>query len=154
MQLAFNHNQRTLEFGLQMADTLRAGVQVLAETQADCMKALVGSRSLFRNAHVPQLPSPPIEKIEEPPYDEDEDEDDDASKDWLQQLQPVVGVVVQQIMGDHESSELAGANSDAKREGADRRRARLATGRKAQGVRARRTAAHTRGAREVSASQT
>jgi|GEM_PF-5147363 len=98
MQLAFNHNQRTLEFGLQMADTLRAGVQVLAETQADCMKALVGSRSLFRNAHVPQLPSPPIEKIEEPPYDEDEDEDDDASKDWLQQLQPVVGVVVQQII--------------------------------------------------------
>ncbi len=50
MQLSFQHNQRTLELGLQMADTLRAGVQVLAETQADCMKALVGSRHWFRNA--------------------------------------------------------------------------------------------------------
>jgi hypothetical protein len=98
MQLAFQHNQRTLELGLQMADTLRAGVQVLAETQADCMKALVGSRSLFRNANVPQLPSPPIEAtVETHRHDEDDDEDDD-SPDWVQQLQPVVAVVVQQII--------------------------------------------------------
>lgn len=99
MQLSFQHNQRTLELGLQMADTLRAGVQVLAETQADCMKALVGSRHVFRNAGVPQLPAPMAERpAETRPDDEDEDDDDDAPNDWLQQLQPVVAVVVQQII--------------------------------------------------------
>lgn len=34
-QLAFQHNQRTLEASLRMADTLRDGIQTLAETQAD-----------------------------------------------------------------------------------------------------------------------
>jgi hypothetical protein len=33
-QLVFQHNQRTLEAGLRMADTLREGIQTLADTQA------------------------------------------------------------------------------------------------------------------------
>ena len=42
-QLAFQHNQRTLEAGLRMADTLREGIQSLAETQADWIKSFIGS---------------------------------------------------------------------------------------------------------------
>jgi hypothetical protein len=64
-QLAFQHNQRTLEAGLRMADTLREGIQSLAETQADWIKSLVGSRGFFRNSAPPQvaaLPEPaPVE---------------------------------------------------------------------------------------------
>lgn len=99
MQLAFQHNQRTLELGLQMADTLRAGVQVLAETQADCMKSLVGSRGFFRNAGVPQLPAPPEKtEVSEPDEEDDDDDDDDEPNAWVQQLQPVIAIVVQQVV--------------------------------------------------------
>lgn len=62
-QLAFLHNQRTLEAGLRMADTLREGTQALAKTQADWIKSLVTSRGFgFRNSAMPQLtaiPAPP-----------------------------------------------------------------------------------------------
>lgn len=69
-QLAFQHNQRTLEAGLRMADTLREGIQSLAETQADWIKSLVASRGFFRNGAMPQLaalPAPvqPEEETEE-----------------------------------------------------------------------------------------
>jgi hypothetical protein len=70
-QLAFQHNQRTLEAGLRMADTLREGIQALAETQADWIKSLVASRSYFRNsAAMPQLAALPA------PTEREEDDDD------------------------------------------------------------------------------
>lgn len=73
-QLAFQHNQRTLEAGLRMADTLREGIQSLAETQADWIKSFVGSRAFLRNSAAPQLaafPEPRAEDDEE--YEEEED---------------------------------------------------------------------------------
>jgi len=56
MQMAFIHNQRTLEIGLRMAETLRDGVQVLANAQADWIKSVSSARGFFRNAG--PLPAP------------------------------------------------------------------------------------------------
>lgn len=74
-QLAFQHNQRTLEAGLRMADTLREGIQSLAETQADWIKSLVGSRGFFRNSATPQLAALPAPVQAEDDTDEEEEEE-------------------------------------------------------------------------------
>jgi len=76
-QLAFQHNQRTLEAGLRMADTLREGIQALAETQADWIKSLVGSRGYFRNGAMPQLA--PLPAPTEPEEDDEEDEQEEPA---------------------------------------------------------------------------
>lgn len=70
-QLAFQHNQRTLEAGLRMADTLREGIQTLAETQADWIKSLIASRGFLRNSAMPQLAALP-----EPTREHDEEDDE------------------------------------------------------------------------------
>lgn len=75
-QLAFQHNQRTLEAGLRMADTLREGIQSLAETQADWIKSLVGSRGFFRNSAVPQLAALPAPAQTEHDTEEEEEGDE------------------------------------------------------------------------------
>jgi hypothetical protein len=49
-QLAFQHNERTLEMGLRMAETLRDGVQALASSQADWIKSLASARGFFRGS--------------------------------------------------------------------------------------------------------
>lgn len=74
-QLAFQHNQRTLEAGLRMADTLREGIQSLAETQADWIKSLVGSRGFFRNSAAPQLAALPAPAQTEEDTDEEEEDE-------------------------------------------------------------------------------
>src|SRR5678816_2570293 len=55
-QMAFIHNQRTLELGLRMAETLRDSVQVLAGSQADWIKSISSARGFFRNAGQPLAP--------------------------------------------------------------------------------------------------
>src|SRR4051812_49162721 len=55
-QMAFIHNQRTLEIGLRMAETLRDSVQVLATSQADWIKSISSARGFFRNAGQPLAP--------------------------------------------------------------------------------------------------
>lgn len=73
-QLAFQHNQRTLEAGLRMADTLREGIQSLAETQADWIKSFIGSRAFLRNSAAPPLAAlPEPTSTEDEEYDEEED---------------------------------------------------------------------------------
>ncbi|HEX8114709.1 MAG TPA: hypothetical protein VF516_43565 [Kofleriaceae bacterium] len=52
-QMAFIHNQRTLEIGLRMAETLRDSVQLLASSQADWIKSISSARGFFRNAGQP-----------------------------------------------------------------------------------------------------
>lgn len=76
-QLAFQHNQRTLDAGLRIADTLREGIQTLAETQADWIKSLVASRGFLRNGAMPQLAALPVPTRKE--EDEDEQEELPAS---------------------------------------------------------------------------
>ncbi|MDQ3341488.1 MAG: hypothetical protein M4D80_40555 [Myxococcota bacterium] len=94
-QLAFLHNERTLAASLRMAETLRDGVHVLAESQADWIKSLATSRGFFRNASPPSSP-----KREQVPGDERDDIDDDSedaedveaneSKNWVDLLTPAV----------------------------------------------------------------
>ena len=74
-QLAFQHNQRTLEAGLRIADTLREGIQTLAETQADWIKSLVASRGFLRNGAMPQLAALAA------PAHSDDDADDETTDD-------------------------------------------------------------------------
>lgn len=82
-QLAFQHNQRTLEAGLRMADTLREGIQALAETQADWIKSLVSSRGYFRNGAMPQVAALPAPSETEA---DDDEEEEPPSNDRLMEL--------------------------------------------------------------------
>ena len=75
MQLAFEHNERTLATSLRMAETLRDGVHVLADAQADILKSVASSRGFLRNAHPQALALPPAKPAE--PDDDDDDEEDE-----------------------------------------------------------------------------
>lgn len=76
MQASFQHNQRTLELGLRMAETLRDGVKVLADAQADWIKSLASAKGYLRNAAtVPAALPPP------PSRQEDEEEDEESVED-------------------------------------------------------------------------
>lgn len=72
-QLAFQHNQRTLEAGLRMADTLREGIQSLAETQADWIKSFIGSRAFLRNSGPPQLAALPEATVQEAEVEQEQE---------------------------------------------------------------------------------
>ncbi len=75
MQLAFQHNERTLASGLRMADTLREGIQTLAEAQGEWIKSLVAARGFPRNGW--QTPTPAA--LVPAHADRDEHEEDDDS---------------------------------------------------------------------------
>jgi len=96
-QLAFQHNQRTLEAGLRMADTLREGIQSLAETQADWIKSFIGSRAFLRNSGPPQfaaLPEAPVEEAEV----EEEDEVPASGTDRAMELGLAVVTLINNFM--------------------------------------------------------
>ena len=108
-QMAFQHNQRTLELGLRMAETLREGVQVLVDAQAEVMKSMSSARGFFRNAAPPVMlppPQPPparrgSELEEESDEEEDEEEYDEPAPQqsaWIENLQPVIATVTAEIM--------------------------------------------------------
>jgi hypothetical protein len=63
MQMAFLHNQKMLEIGLRMAETLRDSVQVLATSQADWIKSVASARAWepFRGA--PPRLTPEVNQI-------------------------------------------------------------------------------------------
>jgi hypothetical protein len=95
----FQHNQRTLEAGLRMADTLREGIQSLAETQADWIKSLVGSRGFFRNSATPQLTALPAPvQSEDGTEDEEEDELLVSSTDRAMELGLAVVTLINNFM--------------------------------------------------------
>jgi hypothetical protein len=93
-QLAFQHNQKTLELNAQMTQTLREGIQALADAQAEWIKSAAGSRGFFRNMRT--APSTEIEVASEPREAEPEPDEPDRQPDWVAQLMPMVGVIVQQ----------------------------------------------------------
>jgi hypothetical protein len=98
-QLAFQHNQRTLEAGLRMADTLREGIQSLAETQADWIKSFIGSRAFLRNSGPPQLaalPEAPPQGVE---VEEEEDEVPASGTDRAMELGLAVVTLINNFMG-------------------------------------------------------
>lgn len=91
-QMAFLHNQKTLELGLRMAETLRDGVRVMAESQADWIKSLSSAKGFFRNARPMMLPE------STPPQDETPDEEPDEPEveaHWIDKLMPHVVPLVQ-----------------------------------------------------------
>lgn len=79
-QMAFIHNQRTLEIGLRMAETLRDSVQVLATSQADWIKSISSARGFFRNAGQPLAPVE-VKQLTVRTGSGDDDENDDAVTD-------------------------------------------------------------------------
>ena len=98
-QLAFQHNQKTLEVALHVAESLRDSVRDMATAQADWIKAIASARGFFRNAP-PALPPPPP-----PKPDEDDDEEDEVivderppAADWVESIRPVVGILAEQVV--------------------------------------------------------
>ena len=80
-QMAFIHNQRTLEIGLRMAETLRDSVQVLATSQADWIKSISSARGFFRNAGQPLAPVEVKQLTVTTGSSDDDDENDDSGTD-------------------------------------------------------------------------
>jgi hypothetical protein len=118
-QMAFIHNQRTLETGLRMAETLRDSVQVLATSQADWIKSVSSSRGFFRNAAPPMAPVEVKQLTVNTRRDEDDGDDDDgdggdehvdggpgdqggggggATPHWSEQFMPLIQHVITQVM--------------------------------------------------------
>src|SRR5688572_1942436 len=107
-QMAFLHNQKTLEIGLRMAETLRDGVQVLASSQADWIKSMASARGFFRNAGQPLAPIEvkhlTVTTGGSGEENDDDDDDGDAavgsgspaptSAHWSEQVMPIVSQVV------------------------------------------------------------
>ena len=82
-----------LEAVAHMARTNADAMRAVAESQAEWIKSISSARGFFRNA--PQL-SPPAETEE---TDDDEDGGETERKpDWIEALQPIVGMVVQQLI--------------------------------------------------------
>jgi hypothetical protein len=80
-QMAFVHNQRTLEVGLRMAETLRDSVQVLASSQADWIKSISSARGFFRSAGQPITPVEVKQLTVTTGGDEHDDDDDEYDED-------------------------------------------------------------------------
>jgi hypothetical protein len=114
-QMAFLHNQRTLETGLRMAETLRDSVQVLASSQADWIKSISSARGFFRNAGQPMPPVEVKQLTVTTGGNEGDDDDDDAfgsggdggdggngtpatKPHWSEQFMPIINQVVMQVL--------------------------------------------------------
>lgn len=82
-----------LEAVAHMARTNADAMRAVAESQAEWIKAISSARGFFRNA-----PSPQLQERVEARDDEDSYDELDRKPDWIEQLQPIVGVVVQQLV--------------------------------------------------------
>ncbi len=122
-QLAFQHNERTLTAGLRMADTLREGVQALAETQAEMIKALVGARGFPRNGWVPahaaqQLPA----KTDEADGDDEENDEPEPDKtDRMMEFVTTVGTLANNILAQFKQASTTNEPNSKKPSGLDLR---------------------------------
>jgi hypothetical protein len=97
-QMAFAHNQKTLELGMRMAETLRDSVRAMAESQADWIKSMASARGFFRNASPPQLPPPPPAEKSDDDEDEYEDDAPPSQPSWVEAITPIVATVSQQVI--------------------------------------------------------
>ena len=102
-QLAFLHNQKTLELGLRMAETLRDTVQVLASSQADWIRSISSARGFFRNA--PPLPPVETKQLAASAGEDLEANDDELAaaseappRHWTEQFAPLINMAAQQLV--------------------------------------------------------
>lgn len=93
-QMAFLHNQKTLELGLKMAESLRDGVRVMAESQADWIKSLAEARGFFRNTRALPAPESTPSTDDEKPM-ETVEEEEIVEQHWMDRLMPHVAPLVQ-----------------------------------------------------------
>lgn len=83
-----------LEAVTHMARTNADAMRSVAESQAEWIKAISSARGFFRNAPPLQLAAQ-----SEPQYsDNKEDDEPEPKASWVDALQPVVGMVVQQLV--------------------------------------------------------
>jgi hypothetical protein len=99
-----------LEAVTHIARTNAEAMRAVAESQAEWIKSISSARGFFRNA-------PPIQVTS--PADGDDDEEDDGGPNtkahWIDTLQPVIGIVMQQLVasvmnGKRSSGEGAGSS--------------------------------------------
>ncbi len=84
-----------LEAVAHIARTNAEAMRAVAESQAEWIKSISSARGFFRNAPTLQLPAP----SEEPASNDDEDDDVSRTKTgWIETIQPIVGMVVQQLV--------------------------------------------------------
>lgn len=84
-----------LEAVAHMARTNADAMRAVAESQAEWIKSISSARGFFRNAPQLQLSAPA--EVHETDDDDDESEPD-RKPDWVESLQPIVGMVVQQLI--------------------------------------------------------
>ena len=101
MQLAFHHNERTLDTSLRVVDSLRDGVRVLADAQAQWIKSLATSQTIRNGSYWP----PPRARNDEEQDDEDDEEEEDEEYEptfWEklgEGLMPYRDVVIASVQG-------------------------------------------------------
>jgi hypothetical protein len=79
-----------LEVVAQIARTNADAMRGVAESQAEWIKSISSARGFFRNAPQLQLP--------ERDHEENDHDELDQKPDWVEQVQPIVGMVVQQLV--------------------------------------------------------
>jgi hypothetical protein len=103
-----------LEAVAHMARTNADAMRAVAESQAEWIKSISSVRGFFRNAPAQQLPAPA-----EAETDDEDDVESDRRPDWIEALQPVVGMVVQQLITSITAPKKPDAGEPAKLELAD-----------------------------------
>jgi hypothetical protein len=84
-----------LEAVAHMARTNADAMRAVAESQAEWIKSISSARGFFRNAPQLQLSAPAEAEAGD---DDDDDSEAERRPDWIEALQPVVGMVVQQLI--------------------------------------------------------
>jgi hypothetical protein len=123
MSASFQHNERTLTAALRATDSLREGVRVLADAQADWIKSIAGAKGYLRNAAAAappaHLPAPPP-SVQVAPDEDDEDDEEDEEEDeppfWGDSLAKTASEVVPPLVMyfmQKKSSDAAGASGAA-----------------------------------------
>ena len=104
-----------LEAVAHMARTNADAMRAVAESQAEWIKSISSARGFFRNAPQHQL----VASTETATDEKDDEEETDRGSDWIEALQPIVGMVVQQLITSITAPKQADAGQPGKLELAD-----------------------------------
>lgn len=85
-----------LEAVAHMARTNADAMRAVAESQAEWIKSISSARGFFRNA--PPLQLPPVSEAHATDDDDDDETESGRRPDWIEALQPIVGMAVQQLV--------------------------------------------------------